>query len=149
MKVVVVTGTPGTGKTTVAKQMAKKNKFLYVDGKRLIENFRLHESYDKKRKTFIVDENKFVRLLANVIKTAKKQKIRGLVIDSHLAHYLPRKYVDLVIVTKTDIKKLKKRLQKRGYSKLKIKENLEAEIFETCYLEAMELKHKKIAVVFT
>ncbi len=143
MKVIVVTGTPGTGKTVVAKRVAKKNRFLYLDGKRLISNFKLEEKYDRKRKTFVVDEKRFVKLLINIIKIIKtNKKIKGIVIDSHLAHYLPRKYVDLVIVIKTDLKKLKQRLQKRKYSKLKIKENLEAEIFDVCYEEAKELKHK-------
>ncbi len=148
MKVIVVTGTPGTGKTVVARRIAKKNGFLYLDGKRLVSNFRLKERYDKKRKTFVVDESKFVKLLINIINIMKNNKIKGIVIDSHLAHYIPKRYVDLVIVTKTYLKKLKRRLLKRNYSKLKIKENLEAEIFDVCYEEAKELKHK-IKIVWT
>ena len=148
MKVIAVTGTPGTGKTAVAKRLAKKNRFLYLDGKKLIENFRLRERYDRKRKTFVVDEKKFVKLLINVINAAKQHNVKGLVIDSHLGHYLPRKYADLVVVTKTDLKKLQQRLKKRRYPALKIRENLEAEIFDTCYEEAKELKHR-IKVVWT
>ena len=78
----------------------------------------------------------------SVLIVAKQNKIKGLVIDSHLAHYLPRKYVDLVIVTKNTLKKLKQRLAKRKYPKLKIKENMEAEIFDTSLTESQELKHK-------
>ena len=47
-----------------------------------------------------------------------------------------------VIIVKTSLKNLKKRLEKRGYNKLKVRENLEAEIFDVCFEEAKELGHK-------
>jgi adenylate kinase len=55
---------------------------------------------------------------------------------------LPSKYVDLCYVTKCDLKTLKKRLEKRRYSKEKIRENLDAEILDVCLIEALENKHK-------
>ena len=36
MKTVVVTGTPGTGKTTIAKKLANKLNFYYVDVNQII-----------------------------------------------------------------------------------------------------------------
>ena len=69
-----------------------------------------------------------------------------MIIDSHLSHYLPKKYVDLCIVTKCGISELNKRLKKRKYSKAKIKENLQAEIFDVCRQEALKNKHKVITV---
>ena len=54
---------------------------------------------------------------------------------------MPRKYVDKCIITKCDLKELEKRLQKRKYSKEKIRENLDAEIFDTCRVEALEAGH--------
>ena len=71
---------------------------------------------------------------------SKSKKL--LVIDSHLSHYLPKKYVKLCVVTKCDLKVLKKRLEKRKYSKGKVRENLDAEIFDVCLNEAKELGHK-------
>ena len=59
-----------------------------------------------------------------------------------MSHYLPKKYVDLCIVTKCGLKKLKKRLEKRKYNKKKIRENLDCEIFDICLNEAMEKGHK-------
>jgi len=73
-------------------------------------------------------------------------KNNNIIIDSHLSHYLPKKYVDLCIVIKCDIKELKKRLEKRKYSKIKIRENLDSEIFDICLVEAKENKHKIIIV---
>ena len=63
-----------------------------------------------------------------------------------MSHYLPKRVVDLCIVTKCDIKVLNKRLKKRRYSKAKIKDNLEAEIFDVCLLEAKKKKHNVLVI---
>ena len=63
-----------------------------------------------------------------------------------MSHYLPKRYVDLCIVTKCDIKVLKNRLKKRKYSLNKIKDNIEAEIFDVCLLEAKKKKHEILVV---
>lgn len=139
--ITIVTGTPGTGKTTVAKRLAKKHHGHYIDVNAVIRKQHLKEGYDRKRKTAVVDTDKLNKILIGIIKEAKKKK-QTLVIDSHLSHYLPAKWVDLCIVTKTSLKKLKKRLQRRGYSKAKIQENLECEIFDVCLTEAQEAGHK-------
>lgn len=144
VKVVIVTGSVGTGKTTVAKRLAKKNKAKYLDVNKVIEDYKLCEGYDEKRKCKIIDVRKLSKVLIKIIKDSKE----GLVIDSHMSHFLPPKYVDLCIVTKCGIKKLRNRLKKRGYSKDKIKENVDAELFDVCLNEAKEIGHK-IKVVYT
>lgn len=174
MKVVCVTGTPATGKTAIAKKLAKRFNLYYLDVNKIISKNKLAEGYDRKRRTKIIDINKLNKVLVkevNFIKNIiggknigmrpmssarstktlnklnqKNKKIKGIVIDFHLSHYLPRKYVDLVIVTKCNIKELNKRLKKRKYPKNKIQENLQAEIFDVCYNEAIERKHNVIVV---
>lgn len=147
MKVICVTGAPATGKTIIAKKLAKKLDYCYVDVNKLISEHKLSEGYDRKRKTKIVDVDKLNKFLINEIKSLKKsKKYNGIIIDSHLSHYLPKKYVDLCIVTKCDIKELNKRLKRRKYPKSKIQENLQAEIFDVCYNEAIKRKHKVIAI---
>ena len=148
MKVICVSGTPGTGKTTLAKNLAQKLNFLYLDVNKIISKNKLSEGYDKKRKTNIVDTHKLKKFLILEIKNFSKtnKKYNGVIIDSHLSHYLPRKYVDFCIVTKCDIKELNKRLKEKGFHKEKIKENLEAEIFDICLTESKERKHKVIVI---
>jgi len=145
MKVIIVTGSVGTGKTTLAKKLSKQLKFKYIDVNKLIKENKLSSGYDRKRKCKIVDIKK---LNKSSIKTINNYKIiqKGVVIDSHFSHYLPKKYVDLCIVTKCSLKELNKRLKKRGYNKNKIKENLECEIFDICLNEAKEAKHKVIVI---
>jgi len=139
--IVCVTGTPGTGKTKFAKELARKLKIKYLDVKKVIKKYKLEEEFDEQRKCCIVDENKLSNVLKHLIK-----KEKNLIIDSHLSHYLPKKYVDICVVTNCDIKILKKRLEKRGYSKEKIRENLDAEIFDVCYVEAKDIGHNVVRV---
>ena len=75
-----------------------------------------------------IKNKKTQEIINNKIKKTKND----IIIDSHLSHYLPRKYVDLCIVTKCDIKVLKNRLKNKKYSKSKVRENLDAEIFDIC-----------------
>lgn len=171
MKVIIVTGSVASGKTTLAERLSKKLNFEYLDVNKIIN--KISEGYDKKRKSKIIDVGKLnkylIREISIIKKTNKKLSIKnintkknpiikktiknnkkiiknGIVIDSHLSHYLPKRYVDLCVVTKCDLKKLEKRLRKRGYSKEKIRENLDAEIFDICLEEAGESGHKVIIV---
>jgi len=147
MEVICVTGTPATGKTTLSKKLAKRLNYYYLNVNRVISKYKLSEGYDKKGRTKIVDIRKLIRFLTMQIKDFKKiRKYSGMIIDSHLSHYLPRKYVDFCIVTKCDIKVLNKRLKKKGYHKAKIQENLQSEIFDICMNEAKERRHNIIAV---
>jgi len=119
--IIVITGTPGTGKTTLAKSIAKKKKSVYIDVNKLIKEYKLSEGYDRKRKCSIINIAKLKKVLVSIIKKANKSK-KSLIIDSHLSHYIQPKYVDLCIVTKCSLKELKKRLQKKGYNSQKTRE---------------------------
>jgi len=141
-KAIVVTGTPATGKTTVAKAIANKLNLKYIDVNYVIRNHNLSEGYDDKMKCDIVDTSKLNRILKQIIKDSDQK----LVIDSHLSHYLPKSCVELCIVTKCELKELKQRLEKRGYSKAKVRENLDAEIFDLCRNEAKEKGHNVIVI---
>ena len=147
MKVIAVTGTPGTGKTTLSKKLSNKLDFYYLDVNKVIFKYKLSEGYDRKRRTKIVDIKKLnKKLIEEINKIKNNKKIKGVIIDSHLSHYLPRKYVDVCIVTCCSLKVLKKRLEERGYSAAKIRENLDAEIFRNCLVEAQGQRHRVIEV---
>jgi adenylate kinase len=138
VRVIIVTGSVCSGKTTLAKKLAKKYKAKYLDVNKVIEEYKLSEGYDKKRRCKVIDTGKLNKALIKIIKSSKE----SLVIDSHLSHYLPSKYVDICIITKCSIKKLRNRLKKRGYSKSKVEENVDAELFDVCLNEAKESGHK-------
>ena len=139
--IIAVSGTPGTGKTTLSKKLAEKLKFKYVDVNKVIKRFKLIEGYDEARYTNIVDVLKLNSVLMQFIKQGK-----NLIIDSHLSHNLPAKYVDLCIITKCSLKELKRRLERKRWPESKIRENMDAEIFDICNQEAKEIGHKILIV---
>ena len=141
----LVTGTPGTGKTTLAKKLSLLLNYAYFDVNSFAKKAHIYASYDKKRQTYVVDASKLARRLIKVrekaLKAPKTAK-NGIIFDSHLSHYLPPKYADLCIVTRCSLKTLQQRLKRKGYSKAKVRENLDAEVFDTCLIEAKETGHK-------
>jgi adenylate kinase len=142
MKVIIITGSVGSGKTTLSKKLSKFLNFNYIDVNNVINDNKLSDGYDKNNMCEIIDVKKLNKVLIKLIKLSKK----GLVIDSHLSHYLNKKYVDLCIVTKCDLNFLRKRLKKRKYSEKKIRDNMEAEIFNVCLEGSKEKGHKTLIV---
>ncbi len=142
MKVIIITGTPGTGKTSLAKMLSKELKFKLVKVDKLIDQEKICEAYDQENECKIVDLKKFKKHLIKKIKESKE----NLIIESHLSHHLPKNQVDLCLVTKTNLKDLNQRLVDRGYSDQKIRDNLDAEIFDLCLTEAQEAGHNLLIV---
>ena len=142
MKTILITGTPGTGKTTLAKKLSLLLDYTYFDVNSYAKKAHIYSSYDKKRQSYVVDEAKLASSLIKVRQKALKTGSRGLIFDSHMSHFLPSKYADLCIVARCSLKALEKRLQGKGYSKAKVRENIDAEIFDTCLIEAREMGHK-------
>ncbi|MBU0459193.1 MAG: AAA family ATPase [Nanoarchaeota archaeon] len=143
MKVIVISGSVGIGKEKLAKYLVKKLSFIHLD---LHHHYsEISNNYNQKKKCYDVDLKKFEKLVEEKIKELKKKKAAGLIVDSHISHLLPKKMVDLcVILTNSNLKKLKKQLEKRKYSQKKVRENLDTEIFQVCLIEAQERKHKII-----
>ncbi len=137
-KLIVISGTPGTGKSTWAQILQKKLPATRLD---LHQHYKeLSLGYNRKKQCYDLDMKKVEALVKK-----EKKSAEILVLDSHIAHLLPKKLVDLCIVlTCENLKTLEKRLQQRKYSKKKIRENLDAEIFQICLVEATEKKHKVI-----
>lgn len=141
MAVYVCTGTPGTGKTKLSKELAKQLKIKYVDANDVIKKEKLAEGYDELRETSIVDEKKLAKALTKLAKTGK-----SMIIDSHMSHELPAKYAEWCIVTTCDEEILRKRLEKKGYPKEKVQENVDAEILKICLHEAEQKGHNILVV---
>ncbi|MBT4631042.1 AAA family ATPase [Candidatus Woesearchaeota archaeon] len=136
MVIICVSGSVGSGKSTLSKKLAKSLKFEYFDVTKEIKKNKLSSGYDEEKKCEIVDEKKLIKFLVEKINNSE-----NLVIDSIFAHLIPKKYIDLCIVTTCDIGILRDRLKKRKYSSEKVRENVEVEIFDSFVIEAKEKKH--------
>ncbi|MBI2146515.1 AAA family ATPase [Candidatus Woesearchaeota archaeon] len=140
-KVIAITGTPGAGKSTIAKALAKKSHWYRVDLSR--HYAQISSGYNRAKHCYDVDMRKAERLILEEI----QKHPGGVIVDTHISHLLPRKMVRVcIVVTCSDLKKLRARLRRRKYSAVKIKENMDAEIFQVCLVEARERKHTIVVV---
>ncbi len=57
-RVILITGTPCIGKTTIAQQLASKLDALYINLTEYAEKHHLIAGKDEKRKTHIINEEK-------------------------------------------------------------------------------------------
>ncbi len=128
--IIAISGTPGTGKTEVAKRLTKVLGWMYVSLNELAEEEELYEGYDEERRCKIVD----IEGLRREVKILGYSH-KNMILDGHFSHDMP---CDIVIVLRTDPKVLRKRLADRKYWQSKLKENVEAELMDVCKTEALE-----------
>ena len=129
--IIAISGTPGVGKTSVAKILREKNYNVF-DLNKLANKKNFFIGFDKKRNSKIIDIEK----IDDYLKVYQNKK-EILFIEGHLSHLL--KNVDYIILLRMHPEKLKKNLHKKRWSKGKIKENLEAEILDIILCEAVDL----------
>jgi len=133
-KTVLVTGTPGVGKTTVSNKLASKLDARYIGITELVKNENLITSIDEERKTLVADPKKVAKRLQDFI-----SELEGnIIIEGHyVVDVVPKKDVNTVFVLRRDPHELKNVLEKRGYPEKKIWENLAAEILDVCLCDAL------------
>ena len=140
-KIIIVTGTPGVGKTVLAKLIVAKTRFEFLNLGNLIRQEKLYRQFDRSRSSYIIDPARLRRRLAGIFKS----NTSGLVIETHwLGSFLPSRSGMAAVVVRTDPVLLAKRLKARGWSKKKIWENAEAELIDLSLYESVELlgKHR-------
>jgi len=130
---IAVSGTPGTGKTEVSKELSKILNYEYIELNKLAEEKGYIIGVDKERNSKIIDSDR----LKNV------SVPDNVVIDGHLSHFVP---VDLVVVLRTRPDVLRERLKKKGWLPKKVEENVEAEVLGVCVFDAEEEKQKVIEI---
>ncbi len=138
---IIIIGTPGTGKSTLANFLSKSLQIQTYNVTDLIKESELNKEYNKELDTIEVDESELKKFLDESFKDKK-----DFILDGHLAHLLSSNFVDLCLVLRCDNSVLYQRLTARGYSKDKIKDNLESEIFNQCYEDAKARNHKILTI---
>jgi adenylate kinase len=123
---IALTGTPGTGKTTISNVLKDEFGLKVVDLNKVISAFQYYIGWDDNRNCGVVD---LEALRAHPFED-------GLVIEGHISHHLS---VERVIVLRTNPAVLRGRLQEKGFSEKKIRENIEAEILDVILIEALGL----------
>jgi adenylate kinase len=129
--IIAISGTPGTGKTSVANILRDKG-FNVIDINKLAVDRNLLLGYDKKRDSIIVDIDK-IDLSLNDLKN-----INDIIfIEGHLSHLLQN--VDYVILLRAHPKRLRENLKKRDWAEKKIEENVQAETLDIILCESVDV----------
>ena len=134
MSAILVGGTPGTGKTKIAKMLGTRLSVRVVELGELADSAGCIAAQDKARDTGIIDED----CLAIAIQLEVADMTRQLVIVGHYIDLVPFSAVDHVFILRTHPETLRHRLIARGWSEEKISENVEAEVLGVCQLDAFE-----------
>src|SRR3990170_437530 len=134
-QVLLITGTPCVGKTTIARQLAAQLDAFYVNLTELAKKEKLIQGEDAKRKTAIINENRMRAKLKEIIDQTEKTNI---VIDGHYAAaVVPKTHVTLIFVLRRNPVELREFMEKTGFSGVKLWENLASEILDVCLVEAL------------
>jgi len=128
---IVLTGTPGTGKTSVAEELDYETVHLTEFLKE--ENIGIESGGELE-----VDTEKVVEALKERIDFSNDVLVEG-----HLSHHMT---ADYCIVLRCEPDKLRERLSKRDYSDEKIEENVEAEALDIVLSKAAEKQENIIEI---
>jgi adenylate kinase len=134
---ILITGTPGTGKSSVAKEICTRKGWPLLSLKEIAER---HGCIIRKEgKERIVDAKKLRKETLRELKGKKDAVIEG-----HLGceFSLP---VDFVFVLRAHPSELRKRMRKRRYPVRKIEENLMAEMLDYC--SQVSAKHYHVPIL--
>ncbi len=132
---IALTGTPGTGKSTVAALLPHK----VIDINALVKGG-LNSGVDPERGCLEADMDG-LEMRLNELDEADADKAANAanganiaILEGHISHY----FADWAIVLRLNPNDLEKRLLARGYSERKVRENLEAEALDAILIEAVE-----------
>ncbi len=119
---VAVTGTPGTGKTTLARELERRGYRVVRANDLARDAGLLHERDPGRHGTFVVDVDALAETFVRLPRPEAVEFVEG-----HFAHDLP---VDLVVLLRHEPIALSERLRARGWPEAKVRENVEAEALD-------------------
>ena len=142
---VLITGTPGTGKSTLAAQLAQRTGLEHVDVGDVVRNSqdKLHDGWDEHNAAYVLNEDALLDHLEPLVGGRG-----GCIVDHHSSDFYPERWFDKVVVLTCDNTVLYNRLEGRGYAVHKIQENVQKtkrkcrRTQEKCCSEAECLKQK-------
>lgn len=138
---IIITGTPGVGKTTTCAELVSQTSstsfpLTHLSINTVVRDKNCYDGYDDELKTSIVDEDKLLDEVETILTASPNG---GHIIDYHACDFFPPSWIDLVVVLRCeDTKVFYERMEERGYNEKKRDENIDAEIFGVIAEEARE-----------
>ncbi len=141
---IAVTGTPGTGKSHLARTISRKiRKAKVIEINDIVNRYKTFSGYDR----FGTKIVKLQRLTDSLKKEINGSKSDFIVVVGHLAPDVGIKF-DICIVLRSGLSRLESLMKRRGYRKEKIQDNVFAEAVDYCG-ETMRGKAKEIYEIET
>ena len=139
--IIAISGSVGSGKTTITKNLAKRLDCSVVNLSDLAKKHSVEDAPELETFDFDIDA-----LLEDVYKLIRecRREDRSLILEGHFAHFIDFKLVDFLFVINRDLKDLKSVYTQRGYNDRKIKENLEVEALNVCFYEGIENGYREL-----
>ncbi|MBI4052470.1 MAG: AAA family ATPase [Candidatus Diapherotrites archaeon] len=134
---IVLTGSPGTGKSSVAKILAKKLNAQVVNDLDFCKKNRIG-AFDRKAKERVVPVERLERALKKFLAKTPAKNAKSVILEGHLLCEISIP-CDAVVVLRLAPEKLEKRLAKRGYPEVKVLDNVFCE--ETGYCKTRVLRN--------
>jgi len=135
-KTIIVTGTPGVGKTVLARLLAEQTGFQFLNLGELVKKERLYGRFDGLRQSYVIDERRLHKTLIDFFAARGEG---GLVIETNwVGKFMPKKRGMIAIVVRLDPVVLASRLRGRRWPKRKIWENVEAELIDLSLYESLK-----------
>ena len=128
-----LTGTPGTGKTSIAALVEKQLDIKIIHVHSFAKEHNLICGFDTDRNSDIIDIDRMDELL---FKNINPSEI--VLLDGHISHLFT--CISKIIVLRCNPEVLEERLQERGWEDKKIIENIQAEILDVILCEAIDNK---------
>ncbi|KAJ9108300.1 hypothetical protein QFC20_003461 [Naganishia adeliensis] len=146
--VILMTGTPGTGKSTTAALLASTSSIplKHLNISDIVKEHSFHEGWDEEWNSWTLDEDRLLDYLEDVVNPRDAPATTGFIIDHHSPSMYPERWIDLAVVLRTDNGILYRRLEERNYKPNKIQENVSAEIMEVIPAETRESYDSEIVV---
>ncbi|SRR6266705_2262881 len=139
-KIIIVTGTPGVGKTIIGKLLARKTGSTFLSLGDIVRRNRLHEGFDRRAGSYIINERAVEKKLQKYFEDHQEKVI---VFETHFVSSIIHKTRGMVaVVLRLDPVVLARRLGARNWPKRKIWENVEAEIIDLSLYDAFKVLGK-------
>ncbi|VVC95235.1 adenylate kinase isoenzyme 6 homolog [Leptidea sinapis] len=140
---ILITGTPGVGKSTISRKLAERAKFTWREISKLAEEHNCLDEYDPEYQCSILNEEKLLDIMEGMMIKG------GNIVDYHGCDFFPERWFDGVFVIRTNNTTLYDRLSARGYTGKKMENNIQCEIFATLLEEAQSSYKPEIIVELT
>ena len=139
-KIIIVTGTPGVGKTVLGKLLAEETGSSFLSLGDLVRVQRLHKGFDRQAGSYIIDQHALERELRGYFAAHREN---GVVFETHFVSSIVHQTRGMVaIVLRLDPIVLARRLRARKWPKRKIWDNVEAEMIDLSLYDSLKLLGK-------